>query len=460
MKKIIFLFMVAVLVSLTACQDQAQNTKEQLQEKPQIANPASKFCTDQGFENSIVTSPDGSQTGYCRVKVNENIIECDEWEFYRGECPACEEYCSKMPHIECIGDWNITGKYPKCSCDFVCKVEEVKPIETVASNTSALGTDDVLEKYRQCIKILLDSMGEEYDAAEFKSPPGAKEFSLLSCLSVQEEFEVSESKYNGPVYSGKIIDAHNHLFYDGKVSDVISKMDQANLDKIVIMTGESLPLAKQYPDRIIPFYWFYEGSIDSLAAKAEDKLKEGYKGIGEINLRHAAVAGITAETKNPADSEIMKKLADLAAKYDVPISIHHESNFDELERLLAYNSKAKIILSHAGMGDINVPFRMDRLLSKYPNLYADLSTRIVAFQPESEKDELYYLLLPDGKINPLWKHVLEKYPGRFMVGGDYYVQDRDSLKKGTDEFRKALGQLDKDTAEKIAYKNILSILPS
>jgi putative hemolysin len=47
-----------------------------------IANPASTFCVEQGYQSVIRDEPDG-QKGYC---VFPDGSECDEWAFYRGEC--------------------------------------------------------------------------------------------------------------------------------------------------------------------------------------------------------------------------------------------------------------------------------------------------------------------------------------------------------------------------------------
>lgn len=48
-----------------------------------IANPASTFCEEQGYELKIRTMQDGSQQGIC---INQNGNECEEWAFYRKEC--------------------------------------------------------------------------------------------------------------------------------------------------------------------------------------------------------------------------------------------------------------------------------------------------------------------------------------------------------------------------------------
>ncbi|MCZ7385239.1 MAG: DUF333 domain-containing protein [Candidatus Methanoperedens sp.] len=48
-----------------------------------MPNPASKYCVDQGYNDTIRTNPDGSQTGYC---IFPNGRECEEWAYFRGEC--------------------------------------------------------------------------------------------------------------------------------------------------------------------------------------------------------------------------------------------------------------------------------------------------------------------------------------------------------------------------------------
>jgi putative hemolysin len=49
-----------------------------------IPNPASKFCIAQGGESKIITAADGSQSGICVLPYD---VECDEWAYFRGECP-------------------------------------------------------------------------------------------------------------------------------------------------------------------------------------------------------------------------------------------------------------------------------------------------------------------------------------------------------------------------------------
>jgi putative hemolysin len=47
-----------------------------------MVNPASKFCTDQGYKWEA-RDESGGQVGYC---VFPDGSECEEWAFYRGQC--------------------------------------------------------------------------------------------------------------------------------------------------------------------------------------------------------------------------------------------------------------------------------------------------------------------------------------------------------------------------------------
>jgi putative hemolysin len=49
----------------------------------QIANPASVFCEEHGGKLDIKDEV-GGQVGYCTLPDGK---VCEEWAFYRGECP-------------------------------------------------------------------------------------------------------------------------------------------------------------------------------------------------------------------------------------------------------------------------------------------------------------------------------------------------------------------------------------
>lgn len=62
----------------------AGNASAQTQPSPQLANPASVRCTEQGGTLKIEKRPDGGQYGVCTFVDN---YQCEEWALFRGECP-------------------------------------------------------------------------------------------------------------------------------------------------------------------------------------------------------------------------------------------------------------------------------------------------------------------------------------------------------------------------------------
>jgi putative hemolysin len=55
--------------------------------QPNLPNPASAYCEQQGNRLEIVTAADGSQAGVC---IFPNGSQCDEWEYFRGQCGPAE----------------------------------------------------------------------------------------------------------------------------------------------------------------------------------------------------------------------------------------------------------------------------------------------------------------------------------------------------------------------------------
>jgi putative hemolysin len=58
--------------------------------KNELPNPASKYCIEQGGTLDIITAEDGSQSGACTLPGG---TVCDEWAYYRHECPDCSGGC-------------------------------------------------------------------------------------------------------------------------------------------------------------------------------------------------------------------------------------------------------------------------------------------------------------------------------------------------------------------------------
>lgn len=64
----------------------AESTVENLakdeEAEANMANPASKYCEENGGDLEIITETDGTQFGMC----NFDDWACEEWAYFRGEC--------------------------------------------------------------------------------------------------------------------------------------------------------------------------------------------------------------------------------------------------------------------------------------------------------------------------------------------------------------------------------------
>jgi len=132
MKKILIGILVVGLLSLSGCvQQPAEPTETTIQETTDgettveetglsagLENPASKYCVDQGHKLEMRTQSDGGQYGVCIFPSEQ---ECEEWEFYQGECsPDVLKNCMSSPICEDCGEikdeeWEQGWYWGRCS---------------------------------------------------------------------------------------------------------------------------------------------------------------------------------------------------------------------------------------------------------------------------------------------------------------------------------------------------------
>jgi len=105
--------------------------EEQTEEESELANPASVFCEKEGGTIDIRTDEEGNQLGIC---IFEDGTECEEWAYFRGECPAEEpEEIDEEEVPEIVGE--IVEEI----------IEEETPVETEETEEETVETEEVEE---------------------------------------------------------------------------------------------------------------------------------------------------------------------------------------------------------------------------------------------------------------------------------------------------------------------------
>ena len=266
-------------------------------------------------------------------------------------------------------------------------------------------------------------------------------------------------------YTGPLFDAHLHYNYEawnGQVgphplSDVLARMQRNGVRAIVSNSRPndgtkalaSSPLTRQAGVTVVPFVRLYRNRADydnwfrdeTIYTMVQAELARGtdagpFKGIGEFHLYDSA----------NANGPVAKKLMTLAEEKGLVVLAHVD---DVAIDLLMANTpsrgqKARLIWAHTGIGGAPAA-RVDALFARYPLLMGELS-----YRPG--------LTCEGGKLCPEWRALLLKYPTRFMIGSDTWVNQRwlyyDDLMKG---YRAWLGDLPADVARRIGWDNGASL---
>lgn len=230
--------------------------------------------------------------------------------------------------------------------------------------------------------------------------------------------------------------------------------DQTRAAGVVVV-----PFVRLYRNRADYNNWFRDPSIVEMvqAELARGTPAGPYRGLGEFHLYDSANA------KGPVARQLMA----LAEAQGLAILAHVD---DAAIELLMANTKAgsadlqpgrpkadqpprgaatreaaerggfRLIWAHTGIGG-SPASRVDELFTRYPALMGELS-----YRPG--------LTCSDGQLCPEWRALLLKYPDRFLIGSDTWVNQRwlyyDELMRG---YRVWLGGLPPDVARRIAWDN-------
>ena len=263
-------------------------------------------------------------------------------------------------------------------------------------------------------------------------------------------------------YSGPLFDAHLHYNDEAQgphpLADVLARMQRNGVKAIIANSRPNdgtktlasataatraagvsvVPFIRLYRNRDDYNGWFADESIyDMVQAEFARGTAAGpYRGIGEFILHDSANANGVVAAKLMLFAET-HGLAVLAHVDDVAIDL-----------LLAHTPSkgrsTRLIWAHSGIGGASTA-RVDQLLARYPLLLGELSYRPGLTCPDEKGVS---------KLCPEWRALLLKYPDRFMIGSDTWINTRwqnyDEIMKG---YRTWLGELPADVARKIGWEN-------
>lgn len=262
-------------------------------------------------------------------------------------------------------------------------------------------------------------------------------------------------------YTGPLFDAHLHYndeAWDGQTgphppADVLARMKASGVRAIVAnsrpntgsLTLAALPQMRQAGITVVPLVRLYRNRADysgwfadeSIYAMVQTELARGteagpYRGIGEFHLYDSA----------NANGPVARQLMVLAEQRGLVVLAHVDDVAIDL--LMAHTPsqgrRTQLIWAHTGIGGAP-PQRVDALLARYPGLVGELS-----YRPG--------LVCENGQLCPAWRTLLLKYPDRFVIGSDTWVNQRwqhyESLMQ---DYRTWLGGLPPDAAHQVAWGN-------
>jgi hypothetical protein len=268
-------------------------------------------------------------------------------------------------------------------------------------------------------------------------------------------------------YSGPLLDAHLHYnveAWDGQAgpyppAEVVARLRRNGVRAVLANSrtndGTRLlaasPLVREAGVTVVPFVRLYRNREDyttwfqdpSIYTMVQTELARGtgsgpYRGIGEFHLYDSA----------NANGPVARQLMALAEEKDLVVLAHVDDRaIDLLMAATPSNGqKLRLIWAHTGIGGAAVE-RVEALLARYPGLMGELSYRPGLTCAAAAGDG------PEG-LCPPWRALLLKYPQRFLIGSDTWINPRwqayDALMQG---YRAWLGDLPAEVAHAVAWGN-------
>ena len=258
-------------------------------------------------------------------------------------------------------------------------------------------------------------------------------------------------------YAGPLIDAHSHVSSATAIDAYVEAMKRHDVRRVILLGVGGVQkddpawiaaAARKYSDRVLPAVPVPDPMAPDAGARLEAALARGKAhAIGEIHLRQ-----VSRKIDRDPNAPAFAKVLEVAAKHGLPVVVHDELTdraTAALAQALTAHPRTVIVLAHAGEAS---PARIEPLLARHPNLMVDVSGMHFQRTPA--------LASETGPLDPAWKALIDKMPGRFVMGIDVWAPRLfepamlDRLLKWT---RRILGELSPAVAEQVAYRNAVRL---
>lgn len=295
-------------------------------------------------------------------------------------------------------------------------------------------------------------------------------------------------------------------------ASLIRTMERLGVDRSIVMPPPHastkkdefsykvlLPAVEKYPDHLI----LGGGGVllntmihgipaDRVTEKIKKRFREnaaeivdaGAKVFGEMAVLHVSYSNTHAFEETSADHPLFLELADLSARYGVPIDIHMDcvvqdmptpdffaqsssknpgtlkANVSGFEKLLRHNRHAKIVWQHVGrdtLGQQSVSL-LRRLLADHSNLYYAIWARPTKMDAVDLPAGPNQILDENYEIKDEWLDLFQEYPDRFVVGTDgFFSAKTRHMSSAVDSTWTFLDKLPQDLRDKIGGENAVRI---
>jgi hypothetical protein len=243
-----------------------------------------------------------------------------------------------------------------------------------------------------------------------------------------------------------IFDTHAHYsrnaWSEHSPQEIINKLVNSNVVRALVSSSPDEGTRRLYaldPVRILPGLRPYHDDVTTTNWETSEKtlpyLDERigspmYVALGEI---HVHVQNI--------ESPILQGAIQRALKRNLVLHIH--SDAESLRAVLRVAPQARILWAHAGLSE--APATVSALLDEFPNVWTDISIR-------------EYAIAPNGTLADEWRALFLKHPDRITIGTDTWIPERwTAYEQIIARDRVWLDQLPRDVAEKIAFRNAVTL---